>query len=72
MKKITFSADEHLIRQAKLVARTHGKSLNTAFREWLIHFTGLSEQAKEAEALMMHLDHVKAGRRFTRREMNAR
>ena len=70
MKKITFSADEQLIRQAKLVARTQGKSLNTAFREWLADFTGLSGQAKEAEALMMRLRHVKAGRRFTRDEMN--
>jgi len=33
MKKIAFSADEQVIRQAKLVARTQGKSLNTEFRE---------------------------------------
>jgi hypothetical protein len=71
MKKITFSADEQLIRQAKFVARTQGKSLNTAFREWLAEFTGLSGRAKEAEALMMRLGHVKVGRRFTRHEMNA-
>lgn len=55
MKKITFSADEHLIRQAKLVARTQGKSLNTAFREWLTEFTGLSGSAKKAERLMRRL-----------------
>jgi hypothetical protein len=70
MRKITFSADERLIRQAKLVARSQGKSLNTAFREWLTQFTGPCGQAKEAEALMMRLRHVKAGRRFTRNEMN--
>ncbi len=55
MKKITFSADEHLIRQAKLVACTQGKSLNTAFREWLTEFTGLSGSAKKAERLMRRL-----------------
>jgi hypothetical protein len=47
MKKITFCADEQIIRQAKVVARTRGKSFNTAFREWLAEFTGLSEQAKK-------------------------
>jgi hypothetical protein len=70
MKKITFSADEELIRQAKLVARVQRKTLNTAFREWLTQFTRLSGSAKEAEALMRRLRHVKAGRRFTRDEMN--
>jgi hypothetical protein len=70
MRKNSFSADEELIRQAKLMARTQGKSLNSAFREWLTQFTGLSGRAKEAEALMMRLRHVKVGRRFTRDEMN--
>jgi hypothetical protein len=77
MKNITFSADGELIRQAKLVARSQGKSLNTAFREWITQFSALSGQvkesdalAKEAEALMMRLRHVNAGRRFTRDEMN--
>ena len=70
MKKITFSANEEIIEKAKLAARVQGKTLNTAFREWLAEFTGFSRSAKEAEALMMRLRHVKAGRRFTRDEMN--
>ena len=70
MRKIISSADAELIKQAKLMARTQGKSLNTAFREWLTEFTGLSGRAKEADALMMRLRHTKAGRRFTRDEMN--
>jgi hypothetical protein len=72
MKKITFRADEEIIEKANLVARTQGKALNTAFREWLTEFSGLSGNAKKAEALMRRLGHVKAGRRFTRNEMNAR
>ena len=72
MKKIIFSAVGHLIRQAKLVARTQGRSLNHAFRKWLTQFSGLSGEAKESEALMMRLRHVKAGRGFTRDEMNLR
>jgi len=70
MKQITFSADEQVIRQAKLVARTQGKSLNTAFREWLVQFVGHSGHAREAEALMMRLRHVRAGQSFTGDEMN--
>lgn len=69
MKKITFSADE---QQAKLMARAQGKTLNTAFREWLAEFTGLSRSAKKAERLMRRLSHVKTGSRFIRDEMNVR
>jgi len=72
MKKITFSADEQLIRQAKLVARTQGKSLNAAFREWLVQFVEPAGRVKEVEALMLRLRHIRASRRFTRDEMNAR
>jgi hypothetical protein len=46
------------------------KTLNTAFREWLVQFAGLAGSAQEAEALMKRLRHVKAGLRFTRNEMN--
>jgi hypothetical protein len=72
MKKITFSADEQLIKQAKLVARTQGKSLNTAFREWLVQFSEPAGRVKEVEALMLRLRHISVRRRFTRDEMNAR
>jgi hypothetical protein len=70
MKRVTFSADEEIAEKAKLVARAQGKTLNTAFREWLTEFTGLSGSAKKAERLMRRLGHVTAGRRFTRDEMN--
>jgi hypothetical protein len=72
MKNITLSADEDLIEQARLVARSQRKTLNAAFREWLAQFAGLSGSAQEAELLMKRLRHVKAGRRFTRDEMNER
>ncbi len=70
MKNITFSADEELIRQARLEARAQGKTLNAAFREWLAQFAGFSGSVREAEELMKRLRHVKAGRRFVRDEMN--
>jgi len=72
MKNITLSADEELIEQARLVARTQHKTLNAAFREWLVQFTTRSGDGQQVDALMRRLDHVKAGRRFTRDEMNER
>jgi hypothetical protein len=66
------AADEEVIEKAKVVAHAQGKTLSTAFREWLVEFTGLSGSAKKAERLMRHLGHVKAGRRFARDEMNVR
>lgn len=72
MKNITLSADEDLIEQARLVARARRKTLNTAFREWLLQFTAQAGNAQEVEAVMRRLSHLAAGRRFTRDEMNER
>ncbi|MGH9564994.1 MAG: hypothetical protein ACRD4I_03320 [Candidatus Angelobacter sp.] len=72
MKNITLSADEGLIEQARLVARAQRKTLNAAFREWLAQFTSQSGNTQEAEALLKRLSHVRAGRSFTRDEMNER
>jgi hypothetical protein len=72
MKNVTLSADDELIDQARLVARAQKKSLNDAFREWLVQFTQRSGSTQEYDALMNRLRHVRAGRRFTRDEMNER
>jgi hypothetical protein len=72
MKTITLSADENLIEQARLVARAQHKSLNAAFREWLLQFTAQAGNEQEFVSLMKRLRHVKAGRRFSREEMNER
>ena len=72
MKNETLSADEDLIEQARLVARSQRKTLNAAFREWLAQYTSQRGSAQEVEALMKRLRHVQAGRRFTRDEMNER
>jgi hypothetical protein len=72
MKNITFSADEDLIEQARMIARTQKKTLNTAFREWLLQFTQRTGNAQEFDSLMKRLRHVRSGRRFTREEMNER
>jgi hypothetical protein len=72
MKNITLSADENLIEQARIVARSQHKSLNAAFREWLERFTQESGSREEFVSLMNRLKHVNAGRRFNRAEMNER
>ncbi len=72
MKNITLSADEDLIEQARLVARAQHKTLNAAFREWLEHYASQAGSAQEVDGLMKRLEHVRAGRRFTRAELNER
>jgi hypothetical protein len=72
MKNVTLSADEDLIEQARLVARSQHTTLNAAFREWLERFTAQAGSTQDFDALMNRLQHVKAGRRFTRDQMNER
>ena len=72
MKKITLSADADLIEQARLVARSQRKTLNVAFREWLQQYVAQSGSVQEVDSLMKRLRHVRAGRHFTRAEMNER
>jgi hypothetical protein len=72
MKNITLSADEHLIDEARRLARSQKKSLNEAFREWLTQYTAGSGTAHDMDLLMKRLGHVRAGRHFTRDQYNAR
>jgi len=72
MKNITLSADEHLIEQARLVAKAQHKTLNVLFREWLREIGSRNGDLKDFDALMKRLNYVEAGRRFTRDEMNER
>jgi hypothetical protein len=72
MKNVTLSADENLIEQARLVARSQRETLNAAFRRWLLQYTAQGGSGREVESLMERLRHVKAGRHFSRDEMNER
>jgi hypothetical protein len=72
MKNVTLSADDDLIEQARLIARAQKKTLNSAFREWLLQFTQRTGSVQEFDSLMKRLRHVRSGRRFTRDEMNER
>ena len=72
MKNVTLSAEAELIEQARLVARSQRKTLNAAFRQWLLQFTAQAGSGPDVDSLMKRLRHVSAGRRFTRDEMNER
>ena len=72
MKNVTLSADAELIEQARLVARTQHKTLNAVFREWLQQYAAQSGRAQEVDSLMKRLRDVRAGRHFTRDEVNER
>ena len=73
MRNITLRAEENLIEQARLVAKSQNKTLNTLFREWLEQFTAQAGNVGEYDALMERLRHVKVGRqRFSRDKMDER
>jgi hypothetical protein len=73
MKNITLSADEELIEQARQLARAQKRTLNDAFREWLVQFTQQTGRAEEYDALMKRLRrHVRLHPPYTRDEMNER
>jgi hypothetical protein len=72
MKNITLSADENLIEQARLVARSRHMTLNMAFREWLEQYAARAGGSAAVDALMRRLKHVRSGGPYTRDEMNER
>ena len=72
VKNITFRADEELIRRAREKAAREGTSLNALFRQWLRDYVEPEAAASEYRAFMERLSHVRAGRKFTREEMNER
>ncbi len=72
MKNVTLSADERMLELAREVARKQHKTLNQAFRDWLASYARPTDALTEYETLKKDLGYVRAGRRFTREEMNER
>lgn len=79
MQEVTFSADDSLIERAREVARSEGKTLEAAFQEWLGSYASrwtpeASPDAirEEMRGLFRDLKYVRAGRKFSRDEMNER
>jgi hypothetical protein len=71
-KNITFSADEHLIREAREKAHKNKQSLNVVFRLWLEKYVSNQNQTVDYYDLMKQLKHINPGKKFLRDEMNER
>jgi hypothetical protein len=70
MKKIALRAEEHLLDQAQHVAKMRGRTLDEAFRGWLVRFTVPYRRAEKAGLLMKKLRYIRSSGPYTRREMN--
>ncbi|HTH46906.1 MAG TPA: hypothetical protein VMB21_05300 [Candidatus Limnocylindria bacterium] len=72
LKNITLSAEERLIEQARMRAQQEKTTLNSAFRDWLHRYVARDAAAMRYRGLMRQLRHVRAGRKFSREELNER
>ena len=71
-KNITLSADEFLIKQARMKAQQENTSLNKLFREWVTKYVNRGKSDLEFDNLMQSLEEVRPGRTFNREEINER
>ena len=71
VKNITLNAEESHIQQARELAARNKTTLNALFREWLARYIDAERAATDYSDLMQHLDYGKAGRHFSRNELNA-
>lgn len=71
-KNITLSAEDFLLDRAREKARRENTSLNKLFRSWIKKYVNRDDIAAEYDSLMQKFVDVKAGRNFSRDEMNER
>lgn len=71
-KNITLSADDLLIKRAREKAQRENTSLNQLFRGWVKKYVNRDNIDNEYDSLMENMADVKAGRKFSRDEMNER
>ena len=72
LKNITLSAEERVIAAARNRAQKERTTLNNLFRDWLARYVGQTHAATDFRKLMRDLKHIKAGKKFSREELNAR
>ena len=71
-KNITLSANESLIKKARLRAKKENRSLNDVFRDWLSRYVSQGKSEYNYLELMEKISYAEPGRKFTREEMNER
>ena len=73
VKNVTLTLEGSLLEKARAKALAQKKTLNALFREWVGQYVGMGRGRSEGyHALMKKFSHVRAGRSFTRDEMNER
>lgn len=72
MKNVTLSADEGLLQQARRRAGAEHTTLNDLFRQWLDQYVSQSSASETYDTVMNRLEHVSAGRKFSREQMHER
>jgi superfamily I DNA/RNA helicase len=74
LTNVTFSADKAVLERARARAMEKNTTINQEFREWLQRYAAAdSEQVlRDFDALMSRMTYAKAGRKFSRDEMNER
>ncbi len=72
LKNITLSAEGDLIQKARQKAVKERMTLNALFRHWLDQYVAKERHKLDFDVLMDRLKNVRAGRKFTREEMNER
>lgn len=70
IKDITFRADEIAIERARQKAKQNNTTLNAEFRLWLDQYVDVPQSLEEITEILKQFDYVKAGKKFTREELN--
>jgi hypothetical protein len=72
LHNVTLSAEKALIEQARRRAEAKNTTLNAEFRRWLEQYVETPQTSADFEALMDHISYARAGKTFTRDELNER
>ncbi len=72
LHNVTLSAKKTLIDQARRLAKAKNTTLNAEFRRWLEQYIESPQTSADFEALMDRLSYARAGKTFTRDELNER
>jgi hypothetical protein len=71
VQNVTLSAETIFIRKARERAQREHRSLNALFREWVAAYAGGSgRRPEDYRDVMARLGHVRAGKSFSRDELN--
>jgi hypothetical protein len=72
MQNITLSADPLVIERARQKAKASRTTLNQASRDWIASYAAPAFDEAAYQQLLRRVSYARAGRRFTRDEMNER